>query len=210
MMRMTIPSWTSPCLLVPKSDNTPGFCSNFHKVNCVTKSDCFPFPRIEDCIDQVGKAKFVILMGYWQGPRGRETVQHWLHPQTCILIQSCLSVISNAPTFQCLMNRVVGDLEGCPVYLDDVVIYSDDWDVHLDRTEKLFDRLPHTHLTVNLAKCEFANAAHCFCWNFSTVVAPFTNLLKASTSWITLLLKRVSVLALGLLLCSRIITHWLS
>lgn len=44
------------------------------------------------------------------------------------------------------------------MYLDDVVIYSDDWDIHLDHTEKLFDLLAHANLTVNLAKCEFAKA----------------------------------------------------
>lgn len=52
-------SWASPCLLVPKSDNTPRFCSDFGKVINVTKPDCFPLPCVEDCIDQVGSAKFV-------------------------------------------------------------------------------------------------------------------------------------------------------
>lgn len=65
--------------------------------------------------------------------------------------------LRNAPaTFQRLMNRVVGDLEGCLVYLDDVVICSDNWVVHLDRSEKLFNHLAHAQLAVNLAKCEFA------------------------------------------------------
>lgn len=72
-------SWASPCLFVPKSDNTPTFCTNYRKVNAVTKPDSFPLPRMEDCVDQVGTAKYVskfdLLKGYWQVPlsdRARE------------------------------------------------------------------------------------------------------------------------------------------
>lgn len=39
-------SWASPCLLVPKSDNTPRFCTDFRKVNKVTKPDSFALPRM--------------------------------------------------------------------------------------------------------------------------------------------------------------------
>lgn len=49
-------SWASACLLVPKSDNTPRFCTDIRKVNGVTKLDCLPFPRMEDCIDQADSA----------------------------------------------------------------------------------------------------------------------------------------------------------
>lgn len=52
-------SWASPCLLVPKSDGTPRFCSDFRKANKVTKPDSFPLPRMEDCVDQMGAAKYV-------------------------------------------------------------------------------------------------------------------------------------------------------
>lgn len=69
--------------------------------------------------------------------------------------------LSNAPaTFQRLMNKVVGGLEGCAVYLDDIVIYSDEWEEHLERVRALFDRLLWAQLTVNLAKCEFANLTY--------------------------------------------------
>ena len=57
------------------------------------------------------------------------------------------------------MNMVVRDLEGCAVYLDDVVIYSDNWETHLQRIDALFGRLADACLTVNLAKCEFAKAS---------------------------------------------------
>jgi len=52
-------SWVSLCLLVPKADNTPKFCSDFCKVNNIRQPDYFPLLRMEGCIDQVGSAKFV-------------------------------------------------------------------------------------------------------------------------------------------------------
>ena len=64
--------WSSPCVLVPKSDGTFQFCTDFRKLNAVTRADSYPLPRIEDCIDHVGKAKYVttfdLLKGYWQIP----------------------------------------------------------------------------------------------------------------------------------------------
>ena len=50
--------------------------------------------------------------------------------------------LRNAPaTFQRLMNMVVAGLEKCAMYLDDVVILSDTWDVHVQRVRALFSRL---------------------------------------------------------------------
>ena len=42
--------------------------------------------------------------------------------------------------------------------LDDVVVHSDTWDVHITRIQQLFDRLRDANLTVNLAECEFPKA----------------------------------------------------
>ena len=67
-----VSSWASPCLLVSKPDTTFRPCTDFRKVNNVTKPDVFPLPRMEDCIDQVGSAVYVtkldLLKGYWQVP----------------------------------------------------------------------------------------------------------------------------------------------
>lgn len=62
--------WASLCLLVGKSDGTVRFCTDFRKVNSLTRPNCFPLPRIEYCVDLVGSAKFIskldLLKGYWQ------------------------------------------------------------------------------------------------------------------------------------------------
>ncbi|KAL1274401.1 hypothetical protein QQF64_027215 [Cirrhinus molitorella] len=64
--------WSSPCLLVPKSDGSARFCTDYRKVNAVTVPDCFPLPRMEDCVDNLGSARYVskldLLKGYWQVP----------------------------------------------------------------------------------------------------------------------------------------------
>lgn len=46
------------------------------------------------------------------------------------------------------MNMVVNGLEGCAVYLDDVVIYSNTWEDHLSRIHALYERLADGNLTV--------------------------------------------------------------
>ena len=64
--------WSSPCVLVPKPDGTFRMCTDYRKVNSVTKTDTFPIPRIDDCIDNIGHAKYVtkfdLLKGFWQIP----------------------------------------------------------------------------------------------------------------------------------------------
>lgn len=56
------------------------------------------------------------------------------------------------------MNRVVSGLDGCAVYLDDVVVYSQTWEEQLCGLRALFTRLVEANLTINLAKCEFVKA----------------------------------------------------
>ncbi|KAG7453547.1 hypothetical protein JOB18_031128 [Solea senegalensis] len=51
---------------VPKPDKTFRFCTDFRKLNAVTKPDSFPLPRMEDCVDQVGHAAFVAEVGVWK------------------------------------------------------------------------------------------------------------------------------------------------
>ncbi|XP_076059649.1 uncharacterized protein LOC143036286 [Oratosquilla oratoria] len=157
--------WSSPVILVPKADGTQRFCVDFRRVNAVTKRDSYPLPRLEECIDRVGGAHFItkldLLRGYWQVP---------MTPRAQSI--SCFAALgktyqckvmpfgmTNAPaTFQRLMNRITEDIPSCVTYLDDVVVYSDTWQDHLDRLSLLFDKLVSANLVLNLTKCEFVQA----------------------------------------------------
>ena len=47
-------------------------CTDNRKVNSVAKTDSFPVPRMDDCINNIGQAKYVtkfdLLKGFWQIP----------------------------------------------------------------------------------------------------------------------------------------------
>lgn len=108
---------------------------------------------MEDCVDQVGHAKYVsqfdLLKGYWQVP-----LTQWAQEISAIVTASLYSYnvmpygLWNAPaTFQRLLMKVMGDFEGCIVYLDNVVVYSDTWSSHLQHIRALFCRLADACLT---------------------------------------------------------------
>ena len=44
-------------------------CTDFHKVNDLSETNSYPIPRMDDCIDKIGKAKYItkcdLLTGYW-------------------------------------------------------------------------------------------------------------------------------------------------
>ncbi len=117
-------------MLVPKPDGSWGFCTDFRKVNAVTKPDSFPLPRIEDCVDRVGSASFVtkldLLNGYWQVPLTpcASEVSAFVNPNSFLQYTSMAFGMRNAPAkFQRLMVKVLSGVSNCEVYLDDIVIF---------------------------------------------------------------------------------------
>ena len=48
-------AWSSPCILVQKGGGQWRLCTDYRKVNAVTKTDSYPIPRIDDCVDNVGQ-----------------------------------------------------------------------------------------------------------------------------------------------------------
>ena len=141
----------------------------FRKLNSVTKTDTFPIPRIDDCIDKVGKAKYVtkidLLKGFYQVPlteRAKE-LSAFVTPSGLYQFKVMAFGMKNSPaTFQRLINSVTSGIDGCDAYIDDAIIYSDTWEEHLSTIRQFYDRLGDARLTINLSKIEFACATVTF------------------------------------------------
>lgn len=156
--------WSSPVIMVPKPDNTFRMCIDLRKVNCVTKTDSHPIPRIESCFDKIGEAKFVskfdLLKGYWQVPLtgNSKEITAFATPDNLYQCKVMCFGLKNAPSsFSRLMQKVIAGLEGCAVFIDDVAICSDSWPIHMTRVKALFQKLSEAHLTINLAKSEIGH-----------------------------------------------------
>ena len=158
--------WSAPCVLVLKGDGSGySFCTDFRKINAITRTDSYPIPRIEDCIDRIGVSKYVskldLLKGYWQVPLTDRTkeISAFVMPDGFFQYKVMPFGMKNAPaTFQGMINKIISGLQGCEGYIDDVVVYANSWEDHLDQLRNLFLKLREAQLTVNLAKTKLGCA----------------------------------------------------
>ena len=66
--------------------------------------------------------------------------------------------LTNAPaTFQRLMERCMGELnlKECMIFLDDILVFSQSFEEHLERLDAVFSRLKQHGLKLKPSKCEF-------------------------------------------------------
>ena len=118
--------FSSPSMLVSKPDGTYRFVTNFKAVNAITKCDSYPIPRIEDCIDKIGQAKYVSKFGFWQVPltERAKRVSAFATPDGLYQYRVMPFGMRNSPaTFQRLINRVISGLTGCEAYIVLLVLH---------------------------------------------------------------------------------------
>jgi len=156
--------WASPVVIVEKKDGSKRFCIDYRKINAITVTDAHPLPRIDDLLEQFRKAKYFtsldLASGYWQVEMEEEDKKKTAF--TCHLGLYEFNVmpfgLKNAPpTFQRLMNHILKDYlyEFAVVYIDDILIYSKDFEEHMEHIRKVFDKLREAELMIKLKKCKF-------------------------------------------------------
>jgi hypothetical protein len=68
--------------------------------------------------------------------------------------------LKNAPvTFQRMMDKILKEHIGefVTVYLDDIIIYSENFNKHIEHIKKVLEKLEENNLIVKLKKCNFGN-----------------------------------------------------
>ena len=157
--------WSSQLVLVRKKDNSWRMCVDYRKLNAKTVKDAYPIPRIQDNLDSLNGAQwFTSLdcgMAYHQIP-----VEEIDRPKTAFatprggLYQYVTMPfgLCNAPaTFQRIIEKVLIGLQWniLALYLDDIIVFSKSFDLHIKHLETVFERLQMSGLKLNAKKCQF-------------------------------------------------------
>ena len=157
--------WASAIVLVRKKDGRLRFCIDLRKLNNRTVKDAYSLPRIETLLDTfLGSTIFTTLdlkAGYWQVEMAEESKAFTAFTCGPLGFYECETMpfgATNAPaTFQRLMHNCLGDLNmtWCVVYLDDIIVFSDNPKDHIVRLEAVFQKLASAGLKLKPSKCFF-------------------------------------------------------
>lgn len=158
-------AWSSPVLLVKKSNGDFRFCFDGRKLNSITKKDSYPLPYVDRILNMLRDASYIssvdLRSAFWQIPLDQESKE-----KTAFSIPGRGLFHFNVVPFgltnaaQCqqrLMEAVFGpELEpNIFVYLDDIIVVSSSFDEHIKLLREIIHRLREANLTVNFEKCEF-------------------------------------------------------
>ena len=102
-----------------------------------------------------------MVKGYWQVPSTQQAreISAFVTPSGLNQYKFMRFGMKNAPaTFQRMVNKLVQDIDGCKKYIDDVVIYSDNWSDHVHQIKCFFQIMQEAKMTINLMKSEFGKA----------------------------------------------------
>lgn len=153
--------WSSPVVLVNKPDGTIRICIDYRKLNEITVSDAYPVPRISDILEKVGNAKFLshfdLTKGYWQVPLSEDSREKSAFVTPYGLYEFLVmpfGMKTSPATFIRLMDKVLHDEKNVVTYFDDIVIFSDSWESHLEDIENVVKKLQEANLTVRPSKCK--------------------------------------------------------
>ena len=130
---------------------------DYRNLNNQTKKDVYPLPRIDLILDTLGKAtirsKQDLTCGYWQillQPENREKTAFMTRDGLFEFLVMPFGLTNAPATFQRVMDMVLSGLNWkiCIVYIDVIIVYSQEFDQHLEHLQEIFNGLSENDLVL--------------------------------------------------------------
>jgi len=151
-------------LFVSKKNGTKQLCVNYRQLNKITRWDSYSLSLIKELQDRLGRAKWFTSLNlkeayYWvwmkEGKEWKTVFQtRYRHYEYTVMPFE----LKNAPaTFQRLINDTLREYlnDFVITYLDNILIYSDDLEMHRSHVHKVLEKLNERALYVKKSKSRF-------------------------------------------------------
>ena len=158
--------WSSPLLVTTKPCGGWRVCGDYRRLNAMTSDDQYPVRQLTDFTSELsGKSifsKIDLLKGYHQIPVADADV-----PKTAVITPFGLYVFPRTPfglknagqDFQRLMDEILGDIPRVFVYIDDILVASENPEQHLKDLDIVFKTLAANGMVVQRPKCVLGKAS---------------------------------------------------
>ena len=158
--------FASPVILVESPGKDPRPCIDYRALNAKTQVEYYPLPHIEELVERVSSAAVITVMdltkGYFQIPLTKRAQRYaaFVTPFGEFIPTKMMFGLINAPFyFSKLINSVLTGLENFALpCIDDLAVFSENWELHLKHLDIVLSRLSEAGLTVKPAKCRFAQS----------------------------------------------------
>ena len=146
-------------MFVPKGDGGKRLCVDFRAFNAITRTYIWPMPRVEDIFAKFDKAKFFtthdLRSGYHHIALDKDVIKKtaFVTPLGKYEYLKVSFGLAQAPAyFPNLMKKVLNGLNFTLAYLDDVIIFSETAEKHLNHIQIVLPRLKQVKLKLKKSK----------------------------------------------------------
>lgn len=154
----------SPVLFAKKPGGGLRFCVDYRALNAITIKNRYPLPLIQETLAYLSRTKIytkldmIVIFNHIRIAEGQEylttfNTRYGLYESLVIPFG-----LSNAPaTFQARINEILHPYLDvfCTIYIDDVLVYSDDLTSHRKYVRLVVEALRDAGLQLDVKKCEF-------------------------------------------------------
>lgn len=154
--------WVNPFVIVRKPNGDLRICLDPIEVNKWVKRHYFKIPTLEELTIKFSGAKYFTTLdatqGFLQVPLDKESTKittfgtPW--GRYCWL-RMPYGLSSSPEVFQQYMTEIFGNMEGCSIYSDDIIIYADTPQKHNIILKKVLDTASSYNIKFNKSKCQF-------------------------------------------------------
>ena len=156
--------YSAPVVMVKKPNGTLRTCIDYRGLNELTRKDSYPMQRIDDLMNALNGARLFssldMASGYYQIPVAPEDIH-----KTAFICHLGLFEFEVAPfglatipeTYQRMIDKLIAGMryKMCIGYLDDILLWSTNFDQHLERLDLLFGAIRKANLRLQPTKCYF-------------------------------------------------------